>query len=281
MAIELGKFNNLEILRVVDFGIYLDGKDSGEILLPSKYVPSKFEIGDIIKVFVYLDSSERLIATTEQPFAQVGDFAYLEVSWTNQYGAFLSWGILKDLFVPFSEQNYKMQKGEHYLVYIYVDKETYRIVASAKINKFISKEKSPFNFGDQVNALVWKETDLGIKVIVENKYSGLLYKKEIFKKLNPGEKIKAYVKQVRDDGKIDLIFQKPGYEYSEAFSKTLFNYIQENNGFIKFTDKSNAADIYNNFGVSKKTFKKAIGALYKERLITIENDGIRIKNYNH
>lgn len=277
MAIELGKFNNLEILRVVDFGIFLDGKDSGEILMPRKYVPSKFEIGDIIKVFVYLDSSERLIATTEQPLAQVGDFAYLEVSWTNQYGAFLSWGILKDLFVPFSEQNYKMQKGEHHLVYIYVDQETYRIVASAKINKFISKEKAPFNFGDQISALVWKKTDLGIKVIVENKYSGLLYKKEVFKDLCSGEIIKAYVKQVRDDGKIDLILQKPGYEYIEDFSKTLLNHIQKNNGFIELTDKSNAADIYNKLGISKKTFKKAVGALYKKRLITIDSDGIRIK----
>lgn len=275
MGIELGKYNNLEIIREVDFGVYLDGQESGEILMPAKYVPKGHKTGDVVKAFIYLDNSERLIATTETPYAQVGDFAYLEVAWTNKYGAFLSWGVLKDLFVPFREQRVKMEKGEKYIVYIYVDPESYRIVGSSKIDRFLSKEKPQYAFGDEVNILVWQKTELGIKAIVDNKYSGLLYETETFRHLKRGEKTKAYVKQVREDGKIDLLLQKPGYEFSEDFSKQLIKYIQSHDGFIPYTDKSPAEDIYETFGVSKKVFKKAVGALYRERLIDIGDDGIK------
>lgn len=277
MGIELGKYNNLEIIKEVDFGVYLDGGESGEILMPAKYVPENHKPGDIVSAFVYLDSGERLVATTEKPFAQVGDFAFLEVAWTNKYGAFLSWGVMKDLFVPFREQKTKMEQGKKYLVYIYIDSETYRIAASSKIDKFISKDKPEYSFGDEVNIIIWQKTELGIKVIVDNKYQGLLYGNEIFKRLKYGETTKAYIKQIREDGKIDLILQKPGYEFAEDFSKTLLQYLKDNGGYSEFNDKSDSEDIYSTFGVSKKVFKKAVGNLYKNQLITIEENGIKLK----
>lgn len=276
MGIELGKYNNLEIIKEVDFGVYLDGGEAGEILMPTKYVPENHKLGDVVKAFVYLDNSERLIATTEKAAAQVGDFAYLEVAWTNKYGAFLSWGVLKDLFVPFREQKIKMEKGKKYLVYIYIDKETYRIVASAKIDKFISDEKPEYQSGDEVDIMIWQKTDLGIKAIVDNKYQGLIYQNETFRSLKTGDRTKAYIKQVRNDGKIDLMLQKPGFEFAEDFSKNILDYLKANNGFSEFNDKSSAEDIYSTFGVSKKVFKKAIGHLYKNHLITISEKGLKL-----
>lgn len=276
MGIELGKYNNLEIIKEVDFGVYLDGGEAGEILMPTKYVPENHKPGDVVKAFVYLDNSERLIATTEKAAAQVGDFAYLEVAWTNKYGAFLSWGVLKDLFVPFREQKIKMEKGKKYLVYIYIDKETYRIVASAKTDKFISDEKPEYQSGDEVDIMIWQKTDLGIKAIVDNKYQGLIYQNETFRSLKTGDRTKAYIKQVRSDGKIDLMLQKPGFEFAEDFSKNILDYLKANNGFSEFNDKSSAEDIYSTFGVSKKVFKKAIGHLYKNHLITISEKGLKL-----
>lgn len=276
MGIELGKYNNLEIIKEVDFGVYLDGGEAGEILMPTKYVPENHKPGDVVKAFVYLDNSERLIATTEKAAAQVGDFAYLEVAWTNKYGAFLSWGVLKDIFVPFREQKIKMEKGKKYIVYIYIDKETYRIVASAKIDKFISDEKPEYQSGEEVDIMIWQKTDLGIKAIVDNKYQGLIYQNETFRSLKTGDRTKAYIKQVRSDGKIDLMLQKPGFEFAEDFSKNILDYLKANNGFSEFNDKSSAEDIYSTFGVSKNVFKKAIGHLYKNHLITISEKGIKL-----
>lgn len=273
---EIGRYNNLEIIKEVDFGVYLDGGHYGEILMPAKYVPQGSKPGDIVNVFVYLDNNERLIATTEHPYAQVGDFAYLEVAWTNQYGTFLSWGVLKDLFVPFREQKEKMQKGEKHIVYIYIDQETYRIVGSAKIAKFLSKEKPEYHFGEEVDILVWQKTPLGTKAIVNNKYQGLLYETETFKKLDIGYRCKAFIKQVRDDGKIDLILQKPGYEYSKDFSSTFLQYLKDHGGFCPINDESSPETINKEFGVSKKVFKKAVGHLYKLRKISIEDNGIKL-----
>lgn len=273
---EIGNYNDLEIVREVDFGVYLDGGHYGEILMPSKYLSSEDKPGKTVHVFVYLDNTERLIATREKPFAKVGDFAYLEVAWTNQYGAFLSWGVLKDLFVPFSEQKTKMKKGEKHLVYIYIDPETYRIVASAKISKFISTEKPEYSFGEEVDIIVWNKTPLGTKVIINNRDSGMLYKNETFKELNIGDKCKAYIKQVREDGKIDLLLQKPGYEYSKDFSAVLKEFLEKNGGYCSLNDKSSSELIYSEFGVSKKVFKKAIGYLYKNRIISIDENGITL-----
>ena len=277
MSIELGKFNQLEVVKEVDFGVYLDGGEEGEILLPTRYVPEDCKIGDFLNVFLYLDMDERLIATTLTPLVQVGQFACLEVAWVNQFGAFLNWGLMKDLFVPFSEQKMKMQVGKQYVIHAHhLDDESYRIVASAKVERYLSKDRPEYASGDEVNILIWQKTDLGFKAIIDNKYSGLLYENEIFSTLQTGMEMKAFVKQVREDGKVDLILQKPGFEKIDDFSKTLLNYIRENDGRIRLNDKSPAEDIYATFGVSKKTFKKGVGDLYKKHLITLHEDGITL-----
>lgn len=276
MSIELGKFNQLEVVKQVDFGMYLDGGEEGEILLPTRYVPEDCKVGDWLNVFLYLDNEERLIATTLTPLVQVGEFACLEVSWVNQFGAFLNWGLMKDLFVPFSEQKMKMQVGNKYVIHAYIDDESFRIVASAKVDRYLSKEKAPYQPGEEVNILIWQKTDLGFKAIIENMYSGLLYDSEIFQTLHTGDTLKAYIKQVREDGKIDLILQKPGFEKVDDFSKTLYHYIVDHGGRIGLNDKSPAEEIYDVFGVSKKTFKKAVGDLYKKRLILLHEDGIEL-----
>ena len=239
-------------------------------------MPEDCKIGDFLNVFLYLDMDERLIATTLTPLVQVGQFACLEVSWVNQYGAFLNWGLMKDLFVPFREQKMKMQVGRKYVVHAHVDEESYRIVASAKVERYLSKEKPEYTPEAEVNILIWQKTDLGFKAIIDNKYSGLLYENEIFSSIETGMEMKAFVKQVREDGKVDLILQKPGFEKVDDFAKTLLDYIKEQGGRIHLNDKSPAEDIYDTFGVSKKTFKKGVGDLYKKRLITLHEDGIAL-----
>ena len=276
MNVILGKYNQLEVVKEVDFGVYLDGGDDGEILLPSRYVPEGCKPGDVLNVFIYLDNEERLIATTLQPKVQVGEFACLEVAWINEYGAFLDWGLMKDLFVPFREQKMKMQKGRSYVVHAHVDEESYRIMASAKVERYLSKEKPDYQPGQEVEIMIWQRTDLGYKAIVENQYSGLIYQGEIFKSLEPGMELTAYIRQVREDGKIDLTLQKDGQKKVEDFSEVLLQFIKDQGGHTSLNDKSAAEDIYEAFGVSKKTFKKAVGDLYKKRLIVLEEGGIRL-----
>ena len=276
MNVKLGKYNQLEVVKEVDFGVYLDGGDDGEILLPTRYVPEGCKPGDVLNVFLYLDYEERLIATTLQPLVQVDEFACLEVAWINQYGAFLNWGLMKDLFVPFREQKMKMQVGKQYVIHAHLDDESYRIVASAKVDRYLSKEKAPYEPGQEVSILIWQKTDLGFKAIIENRYSGLLYESEIFQPLHTGMTLKAYVKQVREDGKIDLILQKPGQGKVEDFAATLLDYIREQGGHITLHDKSPAEEIYDTFGVSKKTFKKAVGDLYKKHLVSLQENGIEL-----
>ncbi|MDO4186694.1 MAG: S1-like domain-containing RNA-binding protein [Bacteroidales bacterium] len=278
MSILLGKYNQLEVVKFVDFGLYLNGGDDGEILLPKRYIPEGTKEGDLLNVFLYLDNEERLVATTQTPLIQVGEFGYLEVSWVNQYGAFLNWGLMKDLFVPFREQKMRMVQGKSYIVYCYQDEESFRLMASAKVDKFLSKDRPPYEAGEQVNILIWQKTELGFKAIVENKYAALLYDSEIFQPLHTGMQLKAFVKQVREDGKIDLILQKAGPRKVDDFAETLLKYIREHNGFTSFNDKSDAEEIYQTFGVSKKTFKKAVGELYKMRLIILQPDGISLNN---
>ena len=276
MNIELGKFNQLEVVKEVDFGLYLDGGEEGEILLPTRYVSEGCQVGDMLNVFLYLDIDERLIATTLTPLVQVGQFACLEVSWVNQYGAFLNWGLMKDLFVPFREQKMKMQVGRKYVIHAHLDDESYRIVASAKVERYLSKDIPDYAPGTEVDILIWQKTDLGFKAIIDNKHSGLLYENEIFCTLETGMQMRAFVKQVREDGKVDLILQKPGFEKIDDFSKTLLDYIKEHGGRIHLNDKSPAEDIYDTFGVSKKTFKKGVGDLYKKRLISLQENGITL-----
>lgn len=275
MKLQLGKMNHLKVVRRADHGVYLSGGPE-DILLPNRYIPEGLEIGDELDVFVYLDNEERLVATTETPKAQVGDFAWLQVAWVNNFGAFLDWGLMKDLFVPFREQKMKMEKGKSYLVHLHIDPETYRIMGSAKVERYLSPDFPPYHGGDEVDILIWQKTDLGFKAIVDNKFGGLLFDDEIFRQLHSGDRLKAYVKQVRPDGKIDLSLQKKGQKAVVDFSEILLQHLQTNGGHTPLGDKSPAEEIYAVFGVSKKVFKKAVGDLYKRRLITIADDGLRL-----
>ena len=274
--IKLGEYNRLTIVKAVDFGLYLDGGDEGEILLPSRYVPKDCRIGDELDVFIYLDNEERIVATTQKPLAKVGDFAYLEVSWVNEYGAFLHWGPLKDLFCPFREQKMRMEIGESYIVFVYIDRESYRIAASAKIEHYLQKDTPPYTVGTETDLLIWQKTDLGFKVIIDNRYQGLVYEDQIFKRIHTGDRMKGYISRVREDGKLDVTLQPLGYQQARAFSDTLLQYLKNNGGFCDLGDKSDAEDIKRRFQVSKKTFKKAVGDLYKRCLIVLDEQGISL-----
>jgi Uncharacterized protein conserved in bacteria len=264
------------VVKTVDFGVYLDGGSDGEILLPTRYVPENCEIGDTLSVFIYTDSEDRLIATTVKPYAMVGEFACLEVEAVNEVGAFLDWGLMKQLLVPFREQHAKMREGGRYPVFVYVDFESKRITASAKLEKFIDESRAELEAGQEVELMIYKKTDLGWKAIVNQQYGGMLYQNEVFQPIEIGQKLTGFVKQVREDDKIDLMLQKPGFEKIDDFSVKLHELLKEAEGFLPFTDKSPADDIYNQFGISKKTFKKAVGDLYKKRLILLEEKGIRL-----
>jgi len=277
MAI-LGKINPLKVVKTVDFGVYLDGGSDGEILMPTRYVPENCEVGDTLSVFIYTDSEDRLIATTLTPYAMVGEFACLEVEAVNEVGAFLDWGLMKQLLVPFREQHAKMQEGGHYPVFIYVDFDSKRITASAKLEKFIDDSHPDLEVNQEVDLMIYKRTDLGFKAIINQQYSGMLYQNEIFQPLEMGQKIKGFVKQIREDDKIDLMLQKPGFKKIDDFAVKLFELLKEADGFLPLTDKSPADDIYERFGISKKTFKKAVGDLYKKRQILLEENGIRLVN---
>lgn len=275
-GIKLGEINTMTVVKKVDFGYYLDGGDEGEILMPTRYVPEGCKPGDKIDVFVYLDQDERPVATTLTPKAMVGEFAYLEVAWVNQYGAFLDWGLMKDLFCPFREQKMRMVKGNSYIVHIHLDKESYRIMASAKVEHYLSEERPRYKNGQEVDILIWQKTDLGFKTIVDNKFGGLIYKDQIFKYVHTGDRMKAYIKTVRPDGKIDLMLQPMGQQQTKEFSEALYEYLKNNNGYCNLGDKSDAEEIYERFQVSKKTFKKAVGDLYKRKLITIAPQSIEL-----
>ena len=272
----LGKWNRLKVIHYTDFGFYLDGGREGRILLPKRYIPEGLEIGDEIDVFLYLDQEERLIATTEKPFAEVGDFAFLEVSWVNEFGAFLNWGLMKDLFCPFREQKMRMERGKSYIVYVDIDEESYRIMASAKIERYLDQRYPDYKEGDEVDLLVWQKTDIGFKVIIDNRYGGLVYDDQVFRVLHTGNRLKGYIQHVREDGKIDVSLQPTGRKLTKDFSEVLLAYLKSNDGFCNMGDNSSPEAINLRFQVSKKTFKRAIGDLYKRKLIVIEKDGIRL-----
>ena len=272
---KIGHYNQLEILELGEHGAYLDGGED-KILMPKKFIPENARPGDTVSVFVYLDQDNRLVATTEQALAEVGQFAYLKVAWVNQYGAFLSWGLTKDLFVPFKEQNKKMEKDRSYLVYIYIDDMTKRIVASAKLDKFVEVSCDKYNTGDSVKVIVWKQTELGYKVIVDNTYAGLLYKNEIFQQLHIGEQLDAVIKSVRPDGRLDVALQRDGKFHVDESSEKILAALREAGGFLPYGDKTSPEEIYRQFGISKKTFKKSVGALYKKQLLSIEEKGIKL-----
>jgi len=271
----IGLLNELEIVKEVDFGLYLDGGAQGEILLPKRYVPENYKVGDQIEVFIYLDSEDRLIATTETPLAMVGDFAMLKVVSTTPVGAFMEWGLQKDLLVPFREQQFPMEEGRNYLVFVYVDDETQRIVGSSKLDKFVDNLPVDYETGEEVDLIIAGKTDLGYKAIIDNSHWGLIFKNEVFQPLKTGDRLKGYIKNVRPDEKIDLVLQKPGYEKIDSIAQGVLDRLKEAGNFLPVNDKTDPNEISKLFGISKKNFKKAIGSLYKQRLITIEEEGIR------
>ena len=270
--IQLGKYCTLKVVKELDFGMYLDGgEEFGEILLPTKYIPNATKVGDEIEVFLYLDSEDRIIATTLKPYAQAGEFAYLQVASVNRVGAFLDWGLPKDLLVPFREQRSEMKQGYKYIVYIYADVESRRLVASAKLNKFLDNTPVEYEYNQEVDLLVTQKTDLGWKVIVNSRHSGMIYDNEIFVPIQKGDRIKGYVKHIRSDEKLDITLQKTGYdvEAMDALAKEIFEKLKASGGIIPLSDKSSAEEIAEIFGCSKKSYKKAIGSLYKAKLINI------------
>ncbi len=276
--INIGQFNTLTITRFTDHGAYVDGGEVGEILVPKAYVTKSMRPGDTLDLFVYLDQSERLVATTEQPLATVGDFAYLEVAWVNEHGAFLNWGVMKDLFVPFRQQKRTMEVGESYIVFVDIDEETGRLMATAKIDKHLYPAREHYyHRGEEVELLVWQRTELGLKVIVDNRHAGLVYNDQLFApEPKTGDRLRGTVVNVRPDGRIDVSLQRLGKSRFRDFAKVLYEELQaESEGFLPFTDKSSSDDISARFGVSKKTFKRAVGTLYREKKIILEEGGIR------
>jgi predicted RNA-binding protein (virulence factor B family) len=273
--LNIGKINTLTIVKKQGPDIYLDNGLSAKVLLADKKPPENCQVGDALEVFVYVDSEGHLAATTKIPLAQVNDIAWLKVVSLNYVGAFLDWGLPKDLLVPFSEQHHEMEVGKSYLVKVFLDDKN-RIAATTKIDRFIEDESIDFEVGQKVSLIIADKTELGFKAIVDNTHWGLLYQNELFQPVRRGQKLNGYIKQIREDGKIDLILQEPGYGKVVSLTDTILIKLNKNNGALDLSDKSPPEAIYGTFGVSKKVFKQAIGALYKKQLITIDKDGIKL-----
>jgi len=277
--IHIGSMNRLRVLREVDFGVYLEGDDIwGDILLPLRYVPADTAIGDVLDVFICFDSEDRIIATTEMPKAMVGDFAMLEVVAITAAGAFLDWGLPKDLLVPFGEQQVKMKQGQRYLVAVYQDEATGRIVASSRLDSFLfDVSEGDFDNGEAVSCIVAGKTPLGAKVIVNGTHWGLLHRQEQVRELDIGESVHGFIRQIRPDGKIDICLHRLPSEKTCNAADMILDYLAAHAGFLPLTDKSSPDDIRQQFGISKGQFKKAVGALYKRRKILLQDDGIRLR----
>lgn len=274
--IELGRYNTLTVVKIVDFGVYLDGGERGEILMPKEYVPANCSPDDEVRAFIYFDSEDRIVATTEVPAVQVGEFGYLKVVAVNRIGAFLDWGLRKDLLVPFREQRDPMVEGKSYLVYAYVDKASDRIVASTKIDKYLDQVFPDYVPGQEVDLLIARKTDLGYAVIVNNLHWGLIYDNEVFQPLKIGRKLKGYIKTVREDEKIDVSLQPLGFAKIEGLAGLILEKLKDYGGILDLSDKSDPEEIYRVFGCSKKNFKKALGTLMKQGLIEIGDTEVRL-----
>lgn len=284
--IQIGKYNTLTILRDTKVGLFLGNPDdnidgNSGILLPNKYVPEHFNIGDEISVFVYLDHEERPVATTLEPYILLNEFALLRVNYVNQIGAFMDWGLEKDVLVPFKEQARPMEKGKRYLVFLYIDNKTNRLVASSKLNQFLKNENLDIAVGDAVDLIVSHITDLGINVIINEQFKGLLYKNEVYdENIRTGDRLQGFIKTIRPDNKIDVALQKQGYQNVEPNADLIMQELRASRGFLRLNDNSHPEDIKTVLKMSKKTFKKAIGALYREKLIEIKEDGIYLIKEN-
>lgn len=270
---QIGEYNTLEILRDTKVGLFL-GDGTNDVLLPNKYVPKEFQIGDSLTVFVYLDHEERPVATTLKPYVKLNEFAHLKVNYINEFGAFLNWGMEKDLFVPFREQARPMEEGKRYLVYCFMDAKTKRLVASSKTQQFLDKEEANYANGEEVNLIISHISDAGINVIINEKHRGLAYANEVYDDIKPGLRMKGYIKQVRPDGKLDVSLRKLGVEAIEPSAQFILDELKANKGFLRLNDNSHPEDIKTVLKMSKKTFKKAIGSLYKHKQIEIKDDGI-------
>ncbi len=272
----IGRYNSMQVVKHTGFGLYLDGGADGEILLPKRYIPKDVpsEVGDWLNVFVYLDSEDKLIATTEKPKVQVGEFASLKVVEINRIGLFLDWGLPKDLLLPHSEEKRPLQVGDYCVVFLYVDPRTRRITATARLDRHLDKTPARYRVGDPVDLLVVEQTDLGFKAIIEGRHWGLIHKNEVFKFLRPGLRERGYIRELRADGKISLSLQPLGNEAADALQALILQKLEEQGGVLQLSDKSPAEAIARAFGVSKGNFKKAIGGLYKQGRIVIHADRI-------
>lgn len=275
--VQLGQYNTLPILRFVDFGLYLDGGDGLEILMPKRYMPEGAKEGDEIRVFVYQDSEARLIATNEHPYATVGQFANLRINSVNQTGAFADWGTSKELLIPHREQAVKMEEGHRYIIYIYIDQVSGRIAGTSKLDKHLGNIPPTYQDGEEVEALIWRRTPLGYKAIINHQHVGMIYENQIFREVRIGERLRAWVKGIREDEKIDLSLQPIGYrQMIDPAEATILKALHNHNGFMPLTDHSTPELIAFELQMSKKTFKKAIGSLYKQERIVIRPDGIEL-----
>ncbi len=271
----IGALNRLKIARFTPQGAYLEDREGNDVLLPTKYVPPNIKVGAELEVFVYRDSEDRMIATTLKPHIEINQFGYLRVKDVNKFGAFLDWGIEKDLMVPFREQIGKMQKGSSYLVYLYLDSKTKRLVATQKVQSRFESAEIDLKVGEEVNLLIAGDTELGINVVINNRYKGLVFSNEIFTDLLPGDRTKGYIKNIRPDKKIDVSLQKVGLEHLEAGAASIYQALESNKGFLALTDKSSPEEIQFHLQMSKKTFKRSLGILYKKRLVKLVDDGIK------
>ncbi len=272
--IQLGKFNRLQVLRSNEYGLDLGFNDHDTVLLPNRYVEKSMLEGDWIEVFVYLDSEDRLTATTENPYTQVGEFAFLKCLEINRIGAFMDWGLPKDLLVPFGQQFKELQVGRNYLVYLYIDNASQRLVATTKLDRHLDKEPASFSKGQEVRAIVRRKTDLGYLCIINNSHSAMIFKDQTVKHLKIGTELNAYIRQVRSDGKISLSLHKGAIQAKNSLAEMLLEELKSNRGFLPLNDKSKPEDIYQKFQVSKAVFKRTLGQLYRERTIEIRSDGI-------
>jgi uncharacterized protein len=275
--LKIGDYNELRVDREVSIGIFLESEDV-DILMPRKYVPDGTKVGDMLRCFVYKDSEDRLIATTLQPFGKVGDFVCLQVKDVNNAGAFMDWGLEKDLLVPHNEQHKRMEPGKKYVVRIMLDEKSDRVIGVSRLSPFIERDLSAISEGEKVNLLIYEFTDLGVMAIINDRYRGMLYRNEVFKDLEVGSKVQGYIKKKRDDGKLDLTLQEQGYGEVASASQIIEDKLRQNKGILKFSDSSSPEDIRNFFQMSKKVFKKAVGGLYREGKIEIEEDHIRLKD---
>jgi len=275
--IKIGEINKLTVLKHVDFGLYLQGdEETGEILLPRKYINDNCQVGDSLDVFLCYDSEDRLIATTETPKAMVGEFACLKVAETNSVGAFLDWGLPKDLFLPFAEQSHRFQQGDEVVVFLYLD-NTNRIAASMRLERNIDKNPGSYEADQAVDLMIVGKTDLGYKAIINGRHWGILYFNEVFQPLRYGQKIAGFIKAIRPmDGKIDLRLQKTGHQAGDEIAPKILALLEKSGGYVAINEKTSAEKIYELFGASKKKYKIALGGLYKKRLISIETEGIRL-----